>query len=126
MSQHSAQTYTEMHVGNTDSSPSPEQEVEKLVAEIGSRIRAAEPQRRGELKELAETLVREEMSTIPTQPEAAKDYFAQRRPNPLAGGILLTMLGAGLALIFTPVGLSLMLIGLFLVVWGAIMSWARK
>jgi hypothetical protein len=103
-----------------------EQDIEKLVAEIGSRIRAAEPQRRDELKQLAETLVHEEISTIQTEPEAAKEYFAQRRPNPLAGGILLTLLGAGLALIFTPVGLSLMLIGLFLVAWGAIMSWARK
>jgi hypothetical protein len=37
----------------------------------------------------------------------------------LAGGIFLTILGAGLALIVTPVGLGLVLIGLLLVIWGA-------
>ncbi|HEV8723899.1 MAG TPA: hypothetical protein VGW77_25055 [Candidatus Binatia bacterium] len=112
--------------GNADLTMSTEQEVEKLVGEIGSIIRAAEPERRGELKELAETLVHEEMSMIPAQVEPAKDYFAQRSVNPLAGGILLTLLGAGFALIIAPVGVGLMLIGLFLVIWGAIMSWAKK
>jgi hypothetical protein len=111
---------------NFDYSATTEQEVEKLVAEIGRVIRTGEPERRDELKELAETLVHEEMSTIPAQPEPAKDYFAHRSVNPLAGGILLTLLGAGLALIITPVGVGLMLIGLFLVIWGAIMSWAKK
>jgi hypothetical protein len=112
--------------GNADFSAATEQEVEKLVAEIGSVIRAAEPERRDELKELAETLVHEEMSTIPAQAEPAKDYFAHRSVNPLAGGILLTLLGAGFALIIAPVGVGLMLIGLFLVIWGAIISWAKK
>jgi hypothetical protein len=111
---------------NADFSATTEQEVEKLVAEIGRVIRTGEPEGRDELKELAETLVHEEMSTIPAQPEPAKDYFAQRSVNPLAGGILLTLLGAGFALIITPVGVGLMLIGLFLVIWGAIMSWAKK
>jgi hypothetical protein len=111
---------------NSDFLATTEQEVEKLVAEIGSIIRAAEPERRGELKELAETLVHEEMSTIAAQAEPAKDYFAQRSVNPLAGGILLTLLGAGFALIIAPVGFGLMLIGLFLVIWGAIISWAKK
>lgn len=110
----------------SDVTASTEQEVEKLVAAIGSVIRAAAPQSRSGLKELAETLVHEEISTIPAEAEPAKDYFAQRRVNPLAGGILLMILGAGLALIFTPMGLGLMLIGLFLAVWGAILSWARK
>ena len=111
---------------NSDFSATTEQEVEKLVAEIGSVIRTAEPERRDELKELAETLVHEEMSTISAQAEPAKDYFVQRSVNPLAGGILLTLLGAGFALIIAPVGVGLMLIGLFLVIWGAIMSWAKK
>jgi hypothetical protein len=111
---------------NADFSAATEQEIEKLVAEIGSVIRAAEPERRDELKELAETLVHEEMSTIPAQAEPAKDYFAHRSVNPLAGGILLTLLGAGFALIIAPVGVGLMLIGLFLVIWGAIISWAKK
>jgi hypothetical protein len=105
---------------------STEQDVEKLVTAIGSVIRAAAPHRRSGLKELAETLVHEEISTIPAEAEPANDYFAQRRVNPLAGGILLMILGAGLALIFTPVGLGLMLIGLLLAVWGTIISWARK
>ncbi|HYT53484.1 MAG TPA: hypothetical protein VEQ38_02135 [Verrucomicrobiae bacterium] len=111
---------------NSDFSATTEQAVEKLVAEIGSVIRTADPERRGELKELAETLVHEEMSTIAAQAEPAKDYFAQRSVNPLAGGILLTLLGAGFTLIIAPVGVGLMLIGLFLVIWGAIISWAKK
>jgi hypothetical protein len=111
---------------NADFSAATEQEVEKLVAEIGSVIRAAEPERRDELKELAETLVHEEMSTIPAQAEPAKESFAQHRVNPLAGGIFLTVIGAGFALIVTPVGLALVLIGLLLIIWGAIMSWTKK
>jgi len=109
-----------------DFSVGTEQEVERLVGEIGSVIRAAEPQRRAGLKELAETLVREEVSPIPAPTEPDKESFAQRRVNPLAGGIFLTILGAGLALIVTPVGLGLVLIGLLLVIWGAIMSWAKE
>lgn len=109
-----------------DFSASTEQEVEKLVGEIGSVIRAAEPQRRAGLKELAETLVREEISPIPAPMEPDREYFARRRVNPLAGGIFLTVIGAGLALIVTPVGLGLVLIGLLLTIWGAIMSWAKE
>jgi len=128
MSKHGEHEYSGLQNqrAQDDSAASTEREVEKLVGEIGSVIRAAEPQRRGELKELAETLVHEEMSTIPAQAEAAKESFAQHRVNPLAGGIFLTVIGAGFALIVTPVGLGLVLIGLLLIIWGAIMSWTEK
>jgi len=46
--------------------------------------------------------VHEEMSTISAQAEAAKESFAQHQVNPLAGGIFLTVIGAGFALIVRP------------------------
>jgi hypothetical protein len=103
-----------------------EHELEKLVGEIGQLIRAAAPEKRPELKDFAETLVREEIGAIGEPAETAAEQVTQRRANPLAAGILLVLLGAALAVIFAPVGLSLAAIGVLLMVWGAILSWFRK
>jgi hypothetical protein len=46
--------------------------------------------------------------------------------NPLAAGLGLLVIGTGLAFIVPFVGLSLLVIGIFAIVWGGIMSAIRK
>ena len=105
-----------------------EQQVERLVGDIGRAIRNAEPGRRAGLKELAETLLHEEIVSISEEPQAdaAEVTAVRRRANPLAAGILLGLFGLGLAIIVPFIGLTLGAIGLILVLWGGVISWSRK
>ena len=104
---------------------SPEEEVERLAERIGRLIRTVESDKREDLKDLAFSLVREELfrGDEPAQGVAGAEPAPM---NPLGIGILFIGLGAGLSFVFGPVGLVLMLAGLIFVVWGAILSWLRK
>ncbi|HWP58057.1 MAG TPA: hypothetical protein VNL14_09235 [Candidatus Acidoferrales bacterium] len=103
----------------------PEEEIERLAQEIGRLIRGAEPQRREDLKELAYTLIREEMIETGRE-ELAAEGSPPGPFNPLGTGVLIFVLGAGLSFIFGPVGLLLMLGGVIFVVWGAAISLVRR
>jgi hypothetical protein len=105
-----------------------EEQVERLVGDIGRAIRNAEPGRRAGLKELAETLLHEEIVSISEEPQAdaAEVTAVRRRANPLAAGILLGLFGLGLAIIVPFIGLTLGAIGVILVLWGGVISWSRK
>jgi len=102
----------------------PDEEIERLAQEIGRLIKNADPQKREELKELAFTLIREEVfersADDKSEAGAAPGPF-----NPLGTGVLILVLGAGLSFVFGPVGLTLMLGGLIFIVWGAVISWAK-
>jgi len=111
---------------NSDASVKAEEQVENLVADIGRVIRAAEPEKRAGLKELAETLLHEEVSTFTEAPRQVEDAPGRSSANPLAAGILLGILGLGLLLIIPLVGATLAVIGLILVIWGGIISWSKK
>jgi len=102
----------------------PDQEIERLAQELGRLIRSAEPQRREDLKEMAFTLIREEMIQG-DEGERRGEGSPPGSFNPLGAGVLILMLGAGLSFIFGPVGLLLMLGGLFFILWGAIISWVK-
>ena len=101
-----------------------EQEIERLAQQIGRLIQSAEPQKREDLKELAYTLIREEMFQRGEGEEKAEEA-APGPFNPLGTGVLILVLGAGLSFIFGPVGLVLMLSGLIFIVWGALISWVK-
>jgi hypothetical protein len=103
----------------------PEQEIERLAQEIGRLINAVEPQRREELRELAYTLIREEMIEAGVE-ERAGEGSPPGPFNPLGTGVLIFILGAGLSFIFGPVGLLLMLGGVIFMVWGGIISWVKR
>ncbi|HEY7216908.1 MAG TPA: hypothetical protein VH985_00850 [Candidatus Binatia bacterium] len=103
-----------------------DQQVETLVAELSRVVRTAEPEKRAGLKELAETLLHEELSTVIDAAEKVETGQSRSRFNPLAPGILLGILGLGLLLIVPPVGVTLAGIGLILVLWGAVMSGLRR
>ncbi len=102
----------------------PDQEIERLAQEIGRLIQSTEPERREDLKELAYTLIREEIferdGRVETGGRAAAGPF-----NPLGSGVLILILGAGLSFVFGPVGLALMLGGLIFIVWGAVITWVK-
>jgi hypothetical protein len=101
-----------------------EQEIEKAAQELGRLIQGAEPERREDLKELAFTLIREELiHKIEGEDKTGGSTLAPF--NPLGTGVLIFFLGAGLSFIFGPVGLALMLGGIIFVVWGALISWFK-
>ena len=111
---------------NTDAGVKAEEQVERLVADISRVIHAAEPEKRAGLKELAETLLHEEVSTITEEPLHVEDAPSRSSANPLAAGILLGILGLALLLIIPLVGATLTVIGLILAIWGGIISWLKK
>ena len=103
----------------------PEQEIERLAQEIGRLIQKAEPQRREDLKELAYTLIREEVFQR-GEGEKTGDALPPGPLNPLGAGVLIFVLGAGLSFVFGPVGLLLMFGGLIFIIWGAVISWVKR
>ncbi|MGH7836133.1 MAG: hypothetical protein ACREQK_20980 [Candidatus Binatia bacterium] len=109
---------------NHSEQPEAEKEIERLAEEIGRLIRSAEPRKREDLKELAYTLIREEMIHEGEEKQAVEGSTPGPF-NPLGTGILFLVLGAGLSFVFGPVGLVLMLGGLIFVVWGAVISWVK-
>jgi len=103
----------------------PEEEVERLAQDIGRLIRAVDPEKRDDLKELAFTLIREEMFQSLGGGEATAELPVGPF-NPLGIGALIFVLGAGLSFVFGPVGLVLMLGGGIFVVWGVVLSWIKR
>jgi hypothetical protein len=101
-----------------------EQEIERLAQEIGRLIQSAEPEKREDLKELAYTLIREEI--FEQDVKGARERTTAGPFNPLASGILIIVLGGGFFFIFPVVGLALVFFGLIFVVTGAIISWFKR
>ncbi len=101
-----------------------EQEVEKLAQELGRLIQGAEPERREDLKELAFTLIREEL-IHENEGEDKMGGSAVAPFNPLGIGVLIFFLGAGLSFVFGPVSVVLMMGGIIFVIWGALLSWFK-
>jgi hypothetical protein len=103
----------------------PEQEIERLAQEIGRLIQSVEPQRREDLKELAFTLIREEVFQRGEE-EKPGQRLAPAPFNPLGSGVLIFILGGGLFFVFPPVGVVLMFGGFLFILWGAVISMVKK
>lgn len=103
----------------------PEQEIERLAQQIGRLIQSVEPERREDLKELAYTLIREEVFQRGEE-EKPGQGSAPKPLNPLGAGILILILGGGLSFVFGPVGIVLMLGGLLFILWGAVISLVKR
>ena len=109
-----------------DTDRAAEQKIEGMVGEIAATIRSAEPERRSELKELTEALLRDEISSIPESSRAATQSAPPKSSNPLFAGILLTLFGLGFSLLLPLMGLALVAIGIGLSIWGVVMSSLRR
>ena len=103
-----------------------ETRLEELVAEISGTIRTARPERRAGLKELAETLLHDEVASISAVAPQVESAQRRNSSNPLFAGLLLIMLGLGFLLVVPLVGITLAFIGVILAAWGGLMSWSRK
>jgi hypothetical protein len=102
-----------------------EDEIERLVAQAGRLIREAEPGARGELAEAAAAILREEALTA--QAAVERQAGQSRQPvNPLAAGLGLLVVGAGMVLLFPFVGVAIMVCGAIAIVWGIAISAMRK
>ena len=100
--------------------------IERMVAEISAVIRSAAPERRGELKELTEALLRDEISSIPESTPVAVQGSTAKSSNPLFAGILLILFGLGFSLLLPLVGAALAVIGLGLTIWGIVLSGLKR
>src|SRR3954469_1067277 len=98
-----------------------EQEIERLAQEIGRLIQSSDPEKRDDLKELAYTLIREEI--FDQDVKGARERTTSRPFNPLATGILIVVMGGGFFFIFPVVGVALIFFGLIFVLTGAVISW---
>ena len=99
-----------------------EQEIERLVEEINRLIQRDPPDQRRELRSYASSLIAD-MATESVQPSESA-VQSERRPFGLvAAGLALLVVGGGFVFIIPPIGLTLILLGVVLGVWGAISGW---
>lgn len=104
-----------------------EEEVERLAFQLGQIIRDGDNDSRAELAEAASAIMREEAISADRGPVApAQERRSRSRAlNPLAAGIGLVLLGAGMALLVPLVGIAIAVVGAVAVLWGLAISWSR-
>jgi hypothetical protein len=105
----------------------PDREVEDLSRRIAEVVNSAGPEIRGDLREYAIELLKEEteQSDVAHEPVAA----ATPQPfNPLAIALLLVLaaLPLLLSIVFAPVGLAVLVIAAFMGVWGVLATMFRR
>jgi hypothetical protein len=103
-----------------------EEEIQRLATQTGRLIREAEPASRAELAEAASAILRQEALTGGTQEAPEEATASARAVNPLAAGIGILIVGAGLTLLFPLVGIALMTCGAIAIAWGVVISVMRK
>lgn len=100
-----------------------ERRVEALANEIAELINSGKGEERNDLKDLALSVVREE---VRSGEESANGSPGQEKLgeafNPIAIGIPLFLVGAVMLVLFPPVGLLLLGLAGLMVVWGLLVS----
>jgi len=100
-----------------------ESEIERLATEAARLIREADPESREQLAEAACAIIRQEGRAAQ---EVTQPVSVRRPMNPLAAGLGLVIVGAGLAFLLPFLGVALIVCGVLAIIWGVIISWARK
>ena len=100
-------------------------QIEDLTRRLVEVVNKAGPEHRQDLREYAIDLLREGTEAVDA-PVARP--AASRRPsnNPLGMGLLLLLVGAPLCLLFPPMGLGLLGIGLAMSIWGVVATIVRR
>ena len=100
-----------------------ERRVEALANEIAELINSGKGEERNDLKDLALSVVREE---VRSGEDSAAGSLGREEPgaafNPIAIGIPLFLVGAVMLVLFPPVGLLLLGLAGLMVVWGLLVS----
>ena len=100
-----------------------EQEIERLVDEIGRAIQRSPADQRHELRSYASSLISDIAAEPSVQPSQAGTQTERRPFGLVAAGLALLVIGAGFALMIPPIGLTLIALGVVLVIWGGIAGW---
>ena len=98
-------------------------EVEDLTRRIADVINTAGAEQRQDLREYALGLLKEETEV---QDEPAPASRSRRSTNPLGMAVLLGVVAVPLALLFAPVGLTLLAVAAVLGVWGVVAILVRR
>jgi hypothetical protein len=103
-----------------------EERVQKLAGELSDVIRAADDDRRGELRRLALALLYDEESTSAAPAQQVESAPRSYAFNPLPLGIILIILSIGFFVFVPLLSLILAFIGTVLGMWGGVMIWRGK
>jgi hypothetical protein len=96
-----------------------ERRVESLASEIAELINTSEGEERNDLKDLALSIVREEVRSGAESAEGSEAEDKAEGPfNPIAMAIPVFLIGAVMVVLFPPVGLLLLGLAGLLVFWG--------
>ena len=96
----------------------PEAAVEALARELADTINAGQVEGRERLREVALSLLRDEVRLSEPLPAAAPASATSGTFNPFAIGIPLILMGSVLIFLFPPVGLLMFAAAAVMVVWG--------
>ena len=96
----------------------PEARVEALARELADTINAGQVEGRERLREVALSLLRDEVRLSEPLPAAAAATVANGTFNPFGIGIPLILMGSVLIFLFPPVGLLMFAAAAVMIVWG--------
>jgi hypothetical protein len=100
------------------SNHTPEAEVEALARELADTINAGQVEGRERLREVALSLLREEVRLSEPVPAPGAAPAASGTFNPFGIGIPLILMGSVLIFLFPPVGLLMFAAAAVMIVWG--------
>lgn len=96
----------------------PEVQVEALARELADTINAEQVDGRERLREVALSLLRDEVRLSEPLPAAAGASVATGAFNPFGIGIPLVLMGSVLVFLFPPVGLLMFAAAALMIAWG--------
>ncbi|MGH7819596.1 MAG: hypothetical protein ACREQ9_07480 [Candidatus Binatia bacterium] len=99
-----------------------ERRVEDLAAEIAELINTSESDERNDLRDLALSIVREEVRSGQEDSRSDAASRPERPFNPIVMGVPVFLMGAVMVILFPPVGMLLFAVSFLLVGWGIVMS----